>query len=215
MIKVFINGLLTGLMLQLAIGPVFFFVLNITLQRTMAHGFLSVIAVTIADYCYILLALAGVGKLLEYQKTKKILSFISASVLFVVGMMILLSAKDLLIHDTIHIETESSYSSSFVSAFLLTISSPLTIVFWTSLFASKTIEHGYTKRNLAVFGFSAGLSTLLFLSGAVLLLSLFKTSIPDFLVKILNGVIGVVLMTYGSLRFKRGLKQAASVSQTS
>ncbi len=212
MVQAFMNGLSTGLLLQLAIGPVFFFVLNITLQRTMAHGFLSVIAVTAVDYGYIILALAGVGKLLEYQKIKKILSIISACVLFIFGIMILLSARGSLIHDTIPRETVSSYWSSFVSAFLLTISSPLTIVFWTSLFASKAIEYGYTKINLAVFGLSAGFSSLLFLGGTVLLLSLFKTSIPDFFVKILNGVVGIVLMAYGTLRFKKGLKQTGIVS---
>ncbi len=213
MLIAFMNGLATGLVLQLAIGPVFFFVLNITLQRTMAHGFLSVIAVTIVDYGYILLALAGAGKLLEYQTTKKVLSIVSASVLFVFGTFALLVAKDSVLHGTIHIESASSYSSSFVSAFLLTISSPLTIVFWTCLFASKTIEYGYSKKCLAVFGFSAGLSTLLFLGGAVLLLSLFKASLPDILVKIMNGVVGIVLMTYGTLRFKKALK-TASVSQS-
>jgi threonine/homoserine/homoserine lactone efflux protein len=204
------NGLLTGLMLQLAIGPVFFFVLNIALQRTMVHGFLAVIAVTAADYCYILLALAGVGKLLEQQKTKRLVSLISAGVLCLFGMIMLLSARDVLILGTIPVETVSSYSSSFISAFLLTISSPLTIVFWTSLFVSKAVDHGYAAGSLAVFGISAGLSTLLFLGGAVLLLSLCKATIPGFLVKISNGVIGVVLITYGMLRFK----QTASASQT-
>ena len=31
--KIFQNGLLTGLFLQLAIGPVFFFIINLTLQK--------------------------------------------------------------------------------------------------------------------------------------------------------------------------------------
>ncbi len=35
MLRVFMNGLSTGLLLQLAIGPIFFYVLNISLQRTL------------------------------------------------------------------------------------------------------------------------------------------------------------------------------------
>lgn len=213
MIQVFMNGLSTGFVLQLATGPVFFFILNITLQRTMVDGFFSVVAVAIADYCYILLALAGVGKLLEYQKIRKMLSILSACMLFIFGIIILLSARSMLTHGTIHVQSISNYRSSFLSAFLLTISSPLTIVFWTSLFASKAIEHGYTKRNLIIFGVSAGLSALLFLGGAVLMLSFFKTSVPLFLIKILNGVVGVILLLYGALRFMNAFKHAASVSQ--
>ncbi len=213
MIQVFWNGLSTGLVLQLAIGPVFFFILNIALQRTMVDGFVSVLAVTLVDYCYILLALVGVGKLLGYQKIKKTLSIISACILFIFGIIMLLSARSTLTHITIYVQSISNYWSSFLSAFLLTISSPLTIVFWTSLFASKAIEHGYSKRQLVIFGVSAGLSTLLFLGSAVMLLSLFKTAIPLFFLKILNGIVGVVLMIYGAIRLASVFKRVTPVSQ--
>ena len=46
--KVFKNGLLTGLVLQMAIGPVFFFIVNLTLQKTIFDGFSGVIGVTLA-----------------------------------------------------------------------------------------------------------------------------------------------------------------------
>ncbi len=207
------NGLSTGLVLQLAIGPVFFFILNIALQRTMVDGFFSVVAVTVVDYCYILLALVGVGKLLGYQKIKKTLSFISACILFIFGIIMLLSARSTLTHITIYGQSISNYWSSFLSAFLLTLSSPLTIVFWTSLFASKAIEHGYSKRQLVIFGVSAGLSTLLFLGSAVMLLSFFKTAIPLFFVKILNGIVGIMLMIYGAIRLASVFKRVTPVSQ--
>ncbi len=207
------NGLSTGLVLQLAIGPVFFFILNIALQRTMIDGFFSVVAVTVVDYCYILLALVGVGKLLGYQKIKKTLSIVSACILLIFGIIMLLSARSTLTHITIYVQSISNYWSSFLSAFLLTISSPLTIVFWTSLFASKAIEHGYSKRQLVIFGVSAGLSTLLFLGSAVMLLSLFKTAIPLFFVKILNGIVGIMLMIYGAIRLASVFKRVTPVSQ--
>ena len=213
MIQVFINGLTTGLVLQLAIGPVFFFILNIAVQRTMVDGFFSVVAVTVVDYSYIFLALAGVGKLLEYQKIKRILSIISACMLFIFGIIILLSARSTLTHSTISVQSISNYWLSFLSAFVLTISSPLTIVFWTGMFASKAIEHGYSKRHLVIFGVSAGLSTLLFLGSAVMLLSIYKTAIPLFLVKILNMVVGVVLMIYGATRLVSVFKRVRPVSQ--
>ncbi len=59
------NGLFTGLFFQLAIGPVFFFIANLTLQRSIYDGFAAVLAVTLVDYFYITLALFGIGKLLE------------------------------------------------------------------------------------------------------------------------------------------------------
>lgn len=209
MLGVFINGLSTGLILQLAIGPVFFFILNIAMQRTLADGFFSVIAVTVVDYCYILLAVVGVGKILEHRSIKTGLGVLSSVVLFFFGIIMLVSARNLLTNTTGPVQSLSNYWSSFLSAFLLTISSPLTIVFWTSLFASKAIEYGYTKRQLIIFGGAAGLATLMFLGGAVLIFSLVKTAIPLMLVKILNAIVGVVLMVYGVIRCVSVLKQAA------
>ncbi|HSO66232.1 MAG TPA: hypothetical protein VLP30_00140, partial [Desulfatirhabdiaceae bacterium] len=89
-----------------------------------------------------------------------------------------------------------------------TISSPLTIVFWTSLFASKALEYGYTRKQLTMFGVSAGLTTLLFLGSTVVIVSFTKTSIPSLLVTILNAIVGVVLMIYGVIRFISVVKHA-------
>jgi len=83
------NGLLTGLFLQLAIGPVFLFIVNLVLQRTIYDGFAAVFAVTIVDYLYITLAIIGVGKLLEEKKLKKIFSIISSTVIIIFGLIII------------------------------------------------------------------------------------------------------------------------------
>lgn len=208
MFQIFVNGLSTGLVLQLAIGPVFFFILNIAMQRTILDGFSSVAAVTLVDYLYILLAVVGVGKLLENPRTKNILSLLSAVVLFLFGIIMLIALRSALANPVAAAQSGSDYWGSFLAAFLLTIASPLTIVFWTSLFATKAIEYGYTKKQLVIFGLAAGLATVLFLGSAVVIFSIVKTSIPILLVQILNAVVGVVLMIYGVIRFVNALKAA-------
>lgn len=71
--KIFKNGLAIGLVLQLAVGPVFFFIINLVLQKSIFDGLAGVLAVTIVDYFYIILAIFGIGKLLENKKVKKCL----------------------------------------------------------------------------------------------------------------------------------------------
>ena len=200
MVAVMFNGFLTGLILQIAIGPVFFFILNLSLQKTLLDGWFAVIAVTLADYIFITLAVLGVGKLLEEPKIKLTSGIISSLVLVLFGIIMILSINqnsDISIANHI---IESNYISSFISAFLLTMSSPLTIVFWTSLFATKAIEKGYAKKQLKFFGMSAGLATLVFLGSSVSLLSIVRTSIPFALLKILNTAVGLLLIIYGVIR---------------
>ena len=201
MLAIMRDGFLTGLILQVAIGPVFFFILNTSLQKTAIDGFFAVIAVTLVDYIFIALAVLGVGKLLEKPKTKHILGIISSLVLMLFGIIMIVSISQNshinISNDTI----ESNYVSSFISAFLLTISSPLTIVFWTSLFAAKAIEREYAQKQLIVFGIAAGLATFVFLGSSVTLLSIIRASIPSTLLRILNTAVGLLLIIYGMIRY--------------
>ncbi len=200
MIKVFFKGLTTGLILQIAVGPVFFYLINIALQRTLIDGLFGVLAVTIVDYLYILLAITGVGKLLEKEKIKKILGAISSIVLILFGIYMAISIANSFQMNVTMIDHSRNLYASFISAFFLTISSPLTIVFWTSVFAARSIEYSFTKKELLVFGLSAGFATLLFLSGSVLIITILKASIPLKAVRLANILVSVVLISYGIIR---------------
>jgi len=203
MLAIMFDGFLTGLILQIAIGPVFFYILNLSLQRTIFDGLLAVVAVTIVDYFFIALAVLGVGKLLEKPRIKLGLGIISSIVLILFGIVMILS-----IHQTSQMVNpnsviESNRMASFISAFVLTISSPLTIVFWTSLFAAKAIERGYAQNQLICFGLAAGLATLVFLGASVTLLSFIRASIPLIFLKICNVGVGSLLIIYGIVRLKK------------
>ena len=203
MLAIILDGFLTGLILQIAIGPVFFFILNISLQKTIMDGLFAVSAVTLADYIFIALAVLGVGKLLEKPKIKLTLGIISSLVLILFGIIMIISVNPSNQVNSPANLSESSYIASFISAFLLTISSPLTIVFWTSLFAAKAIERGYAQKQLIYFGLAAGLATLVFLGSSVTLLAIMRAKIPVMLLRISNIAVGSLLIFYGVVRLFR------------
>jgi len=207
--KVFRNGLSTGLLLQLAIGPVFFYIANLTIQRTIFDGLVAVLAVTLVDYIYITLAILGVGKVLENQKVKKVFGAISSIVLILFGWIMI---KGVVGSDIAATATAASSNllTSFTSAFVLTISSPLTIVFFTSLFAAKAVELNVTKRELFIFGLSTGSATFLFMGASVILFSIIGGVIPVMLIKLLNILVGLVLIGYGTNRLVKVIKNSKS-----
>jgi threonine/homoserine/homoserine lactone efflux protein len=200
MVAIMLDGFLTGLVLQIAIGPVFFFIFNLSLQKSIVDGLVAVIAVTLVDYIFIALAVLGVGKLLERPGIKFGLGIISSLVLVFFGIMIMTSITQGGQVGSLGDPTGPDYTSSFVSAFLLTGSSPLTIVFWTGLFAAKAIERGYARRQLVFFGLAAGMATFFFLGSSVTLLSILRASIPLTLLRILNTGVGGLLIFYGAIR---------------
>jgi len=202
--KIFVSGLLTGLILQLGIGPIFFFVVNLSLQKTIYDGFAGVLAVTLVDFLYIALAIFGVGKLLEKKKIKKAFGIVSSIVLILFGIIMILGiTKDSTLISINAIPTD--IQTSFTSVFILTISSPMTIVLWTGLFAAKALEKNYSKKNLLIFGFGTGLATLIFLGASVIIFSIIKNSVPLLLIQILNVIVGCLLILYGGIRLRKVL----------
>lgn len=200
MSKVFVRGLLTGLILQLAIGPVFIFVANTVFQKGTVEGILAVIAVTIVDYIYIVLAILGVGKIFEKPNIRDVFVIVSSIVLVVFGIVVIKNGIGLIDKNLI---LENTKISSFTQAFVLTLSSPLTIVFWTSIFASKADEYMLNKRELIVFGIACGLATLLFLGVCVIFLSWLKIMISYVIIQSLNFIVGILLIFYGVVRLKK------------
>lgn len=200
MLSIFIKGLATGLVLQVAVGPVFFYIVNIVIQRTLMDGFFAILAAALADYCYIILSIIGLAKLLENKRMKRILGFVSSLVLILFGFYIIIGALKVIQIDTYTIQHSQDITGSFISTFILTISNPLTIIFWTSIFTARSIEYSLSRKELVVFGFAAGLAVILFLGTSIFIISLFKYSIPLEAVRLANIMVGLILIIYGILR---------------
>lgn len=197
---VFLDGFLTGLILQIAIGPVFFFILNLALAGTLLDAYAAMAAAVLVDYLYITLAILGVGQALEKRRVKNFLGLLGAFVLSVFGWV--------MIQDPFtgklgfeFVSRSINPLSSFVSTLILTISSPLTIIFWTGIFASRAVQKDYSQKELIPFGIAAGLSSLVFLTITITILYSLKFSLPGNLIKYLNTAVGSILISYGLVRF--------------
>jgi threonine/homoserine/homoserine lactone efflux protein len=162
--------------------------------------------VTAVDYLYIALAVLGIGKLLEDQGRKRVLVFLSSAVLMIFGLLMIRKGINFLNIGTVAGEPVLTISESFISAFILTASSPLTIVFWSGVFTSKAIEYSLDKRGLIIFGISAGLATFLFLGFSVIILFVIKVMIPLLMIQVLNIFVGFVLIVYGVVRIRKAVK---------
>ena len=199
----FFRGFRTGLILQFAIGPVFIFVMNIAVQRSLSEGIAAVAGVTAADYIYIAFSVVGVGKLLENDRTKRVLGFIAPAVLLLFGAYMLHSVVSSV---ESHNVMRSNTSCGFLPAFALTVSSPMTILFWSGIFASRAVEYDLTRRELAVFAFAAGLATFAFLGSGVLVLSSVSAVIPRWVISALNIAVAAALIGYGVTRLIRAIR---------
>lgn len=199
--KILLNGLLTGLFLQLAVGPIFFFILSIAVESDLTVAWAAVAGVVLADYIYVALSILGIAKLIDHPKVKRVFGIVSAFVIIAFGAYLLWSA--IRGAQGAIASGDRTAAGAFVSSFLLTIGSPLTLFFWSSIFAVKAIEKNYNKREITVFGIGAGFSTVIFLGATVTIVSVLQASLPDVIVSILNFTVAAVMIGYGLIRLVR------------
>lgn len=197
-----INGVLTGMLLQLALGPVFFYIVNLAIQRSTADGLAGMLGALTGDSLYIILSVLGVGSLLNKPAAKTAFSIISAAVLILIGVATLCTALRPAQAAAGAAGTPQPLVS-YLSVLVMTLSNPLTIVFFSSIFSAKAFEHGYDRLQLVWFGLGTATATVLFLSLSVILVAWIRDVISSAIVAGLNGVVGLVLIGYG---FKRLLE---------
>ena len=183
------------MLLQFAVGPMCLMVFN-TAQNT---GFLValslVIAIALVDAFYILLASLGASKLLGNKKVEKIVKIIGSLVLILFGLNIILNVFGINIIPGLNLKPNSS--SAFIQGIILTLSNPITIVFWGSVLTTKIIEEKFEKKELAVFSVGLVSATLIFLTIVAVLGMILSNFIPDIISKILNIVVGLVIIGFG------------------
>jgi len=154
----FIKGLGFGMVLQLSIGPVCIAVLHRSIIRGFFDTFKMILAVALVDGVYIVLSFAGISGFLSIEPIRKAVLITGAGVLIYFGV------KHLIKHSCNGINSTNT-GSSFLYGIKLTLTNPLTIVFWSGAFGSL-IASGRLEGMIEVAAFSAGCiaSTVLFLS---------------------------------------------------
>jgi len=192
------KGFSFGLILQIAVGPVCVFIIKTALESGFLVAESAVLAVTLVDTVFVALAILGIGSLMKSEKTKLVLKIIGGIVILYYGLAVFLSGFDISIIPSFSAKGEAIKSSgAFLTALILTISSPLTIVFWAGVFGAKVTDGKSGYKNVILFGLGAVLSTLIFLSAVAIISSIFTPVMTPGMIKILNIVAGIVLFVFG------------------
>ncbi len=193
------KGFRFGMLLQLAVGPVCVFIFQMASLRGFRAAAEGVVGVSIIDGLYILAAILGIASIIERKNTKIVLKIFGTVVLFIFGVSTVLSVFNIVFLPSLSPQSISNSNSVLFRAILLTVSNPLTIVFWAGVFSTKIDEENMERKDIYAFGFGALLSTVLFLTLIALIGSFTKPFFPNYIIQILNLMVGFLLM-YFSIR---------------
>jgi len=193
-----LKGFRFGMILQIAVGPLCLFIFQTAVTSGFFTAMIGVLGVVMVDALYILAAIFGIGIIIgKYKNLKKMIKYFGSIVLIVFGISIILEVFGFSLIPSLNFLSKQSMESIFLKVLVLTLSNPLTILFWVVVFSTKLSEANMNRKDMYYFGLGAVLATISFLT----LVSITGIFVNNFLnpvvLKILNIIVGLVLIVFG------------------
>ena len=193
-----LKGFCLGMIFQIAVGPLSLFIFQTAVTSGFFTAMIGVLGVVIVDALYILAAIFGIGIIIgKYKNLKKMIKYFGSIVLIVFGISIILEVFGFSLIPSLNFLSKQSMESIFLKVLVLTLSNPLTILFWVGVFSTKLSEANMNRKDMYYFGLGAVLATISFLT----LVSITGIFVNNFLnpvvLKILNIIVGLVLIVFG------------------
>ena len=202
-----LKGLRFGMILQLAIGPMCIFIFQTSIERGFFAGEIGVLGTAVVDSLEIILAILGIGVLLERSsKAETFLKIFGVSILLLYGTISVFGAFNISILPRFQILSLDSSAGTLTQAVVLALSDPLTVVFWAGIFSAKIAEEHLSKADLRLFACGCVLATLLFLSFVSLAGSMTKQVIPAIVISALNFLVGILMFCFAYRNFRTPVK---------
>jgi threonine/homoserine/homoserine lactone efflux protein len=189
----FVQGLGFGLILQISVGPVCIAVLHKGLTQGFRHAFAMVWGVAVVDAFYILLSVVGVSALLRIGPVRSFVGVAGALLLIYFGIRYLRAPAT-----TTCVEyREESVLKSFSFGAGLTLTNPLTILFWAGVLGAMMSTHTFSQEGGVVY-FAVGcvVATLLFLTMIALAGHFLERVLTERLTLWLNRIVGLFLIGF-------------------
>jgi len=189
----FVEGLAFGLVLQISVGPVCVAVLHKGLTQGFCHAFVMVWGVALVDALYIILSIIGVSALLQIGPVRTAVGLAGVLLLAYFGIRYLRAPVE---RQQVAQSTDS-LPKSFTYGAGLTLTNPLTILFWAGVLGAMLSTHSFSQPGGAIL-FSAGCiaATLLFLTAVALAGHSLERVLSDRLLLWLNRAVGVFLLGF-------------------
>jgi threonine/homoserine/homoserine lactone efflux protein len=160
-----LKGYIIGLMVSIPLGPMGIMVIQRSLGKGRASGFVSGLGAASADVLFSLIAVLGVGFVIDFIENHRFVFQIAGS-LFILFIGAKLFYSDPVKQYRRSKGKRSNLWSDFITVFLMTLSNPIAIFIFIALFAGIHLvgeDHFYLTSFLVLLGVLAGATSWWFL----------------------------------------------------
>lgn len=191
----FLQGIIIGLFISLPMGPVGVLCIQRTLQQSRLSGFVSGLGAAAADTLFA--GIAGLGMTMVsdfFQEQRQYIMLIGAVILIVLGLRMFF--RNTMKQARAFKNKESNLISDFISVFFLTLTNPITILFYGVVFASfGMVQENLMSLGTVLLGIFCGAISIWF--GLSTLVNVFRKHFRLRIIFYINKIAGIIIILFG------------------
>lgn len=194
--SIFISYIFLGLTISAPLGPVNAAQIDKGIKMGFLHAWLIGLGAMLADMLYIALVFLGLVSFVHLPVVKIFLWLFGAFVLVYTGIETLLNMKG--IRSDKHQDTSSRWRT-LVTGFLMSVSSPLSIMFWIGIYGSVLAQTAENANNQDLLIYSLGIVVGIIIWDFAMagIASLFRSYLTTHLLTLISIVSGLSLIGFG------------------
>ena len=191
------KGVQLGVVLAFLVGPVFFTIIQTSVEKGFWNGALVAIGVSISDILYVTICYFGLFQFLNDPGSKKNMAYLGGGILIAFGLYhILVKARRS--HADFHSAEEKKPLKYILKGFVINGITPMVFIFWIGTISIASIDFGYTTGFEFFVFFIALLVTVLGTDIAkAFLADKLRRLVTHRFLMIMNIVVGVFLTAFG------------------
>ncbi|MFP5105782.1 LysE family transporter [Neobacillus sp. C211] len=194
--NVFLSYILLGLSLAAPIGPINAAQIDRGIRNGFMNSWLIGVGAVVADGIYMFVVYIGVVQFLETPFMQTFLWFFGCFVLMYTGIETFMNAGKI---NLVHSRGREPLIKSFFSGFLMSISNPLTILFWLGIYGSVLAKTAatYNTGQLVIYSSAIFIGLLIWDIAMASVASSFRQFLTAHLLVVISCLSGLSLIGFG------------------
>ncbi|MBI1769365.1 MAG: LysE family transporter [Bacteroidetes bacterium] len=192
------KGIQLGIVLAFLIGPVFFTIIQTSVEKGFWNGALVALGVSLSDILYVTICYFGVFQFLHDPGSKKNMAYVGGAILIGFGLyhLIVKARRSKLV--SFHAAAETKPLKYILKGFIINGVTPMVFIFWIGTISIATIDFGYSTGFEFFVFFTALLITVLATDIAkAFLADKLRRLITHRFLLIMNIIVGICLIAFG------------------
>lgn len=200
----FFNGILFGLIVTVLIGPVFFSLIQTSIEKGIKSGISMAVGISLSDAVYIFLVYLGVSPYLDDDRFRMALGVAGGLIMFCFGIYsIIKPVPQRVVHQDI--KGKNNALKQVAKGFMLNGINPFVLIFWVGMVSMGSVNYEYSTSQI-IFFFCGILSTV-FTTDIIKAYIAHKLRhiVTERFLRIMNRIVGIALFVFGLKLFHYAL----------